>query len=456
MRFKTSALILLLLGTILSQCNDPSLIGSDLLKDDEINLKYIDTFKVEATTILDTGVIVYAPLNLHYLNQLPVGNFQDPIFGQTEASIYLQFVRPNIINLNYLNSKLDSIRLYLAFDTLRAPYGKSIDDHDIVVYPMNGNIERFATFKSNNVNFSTSNFPIGSLYGGRPNIYMHVPIVEPGNDTVLYDPLISIPMTESYGESILHIDSLTYNSDSIFLASVNGFLIKQTNPNSRMLNFNLSSGYSRLQFVSKKDTTSSLYSFPFENFAPAIGPRVPSWKHNFSPTILDALNNKIKGGQYIYLQSLAGLKAKIEFPNLKLDAHSIVNKAEMEFTVVELPGDDISVYSPAPQLALYRRDSLGYDYFISDQAGQSTYGFLGGALFTREVNGVIVRSYIFNLSNHVQRILAGVEKSEVYIGIAPTALNQVFPTATTLSRVVLAGPQNADHPVKLKISYTLY
>jgi hypothetical protein len=441
------------IGLILSRCNDPGFIGSDLLKEDEIALRFADTFAIEAQTILDTS-LVYDPQNLQLLNNISVGSFVDPIFGHTEAGLFFQVVRSNLIP-TFTGATLDSINLLLAYDTINAPYGVKMDLLDFSVYELAERIS-IQAYRSHQVDFSYLTSPLGKVSNLDPILTGKFRIAQPANDTVNYDPHLSIRLSTDYGLKFMRMDTLSYNSDSIFLANVRGFYLRSERPTRRMIHFNINSPYSRLQLVYNAGTTNSnLISFPIQSSF-LSGPRVPLWKHEYSPQIKEAINNKTKGKEQIYIQSLAGPKGKLEFPRFKLDSNAIINKAELEFTVLQLPGDDLTTYVPPRQLALYRRDTAGNYFFISDQAGQADYLFLGGALQTKKVNGADIQVYSFNVSDHVQRIFLGKEKAEVYVGTAPTTFAQYAPTATQYSRVVLGGSAHPLYPVKLKISYTLY
>lgn len=456
MRSALKLFAFVIFGFLFSECNDPSFLGTDLLKDDEINLTFVDTFTIEAQTLLDSGQTVYYPAIGQIFNKVAIGNFQDELFGNTEAGLFIQYLKPAFAALpEFKGADLDSAILYFSFDTVVNPYGVLFDNHDFEVYKMDSRIKLDFAYKANSTELGYLTPTIGKLTGIRPDPKQRIII---GTDSISYDPHLAFKLSGDYARSVMNLDTLTYNSDSIFLANVPGFYIRQSNPNFRMMNFNPNSIYSKFTIFYTQSGSPKNYSFPFNQTQISFtSPRVPFWKHDFSPRIKEALNSKKKGEELIYLQSLAGLKAKIEFPNLQLDPKAIINKAELEFTVVQLPGDDNTIYPYAKQLALYVKDTAtGEDNFISDQGGVSNYSFMGGTLASKTVNGVTVNYYLFNVSNHIQRALAGKVKSELYLGIAPESINQVIPTPVNLSRVVLGGPKHPVSPAKLRISYTTY
>ncbi len=447
-------LLFIFIGLLCQDCNDPALFGSDLLKDDEINLKYVDSFSIEAQTLLDTGFITFDS-RTRFLSKMPIGNFKDPIFGTTDARIFVQFSQSVFSpRPDFMGATLDSAMLYLSLDSVTAAYGRPNQLQDLQVFNMRQSIAFSTRYNAGQSNFENDPTVLGQLTGINPDPKKKIQVIEP-TDTFEYDPHVAFRMSKDYGNKVMAFDSLWYNSDSIFFANVRGFMFSQANQNNRMMTFEINSNFSRLNLNYTKGGTSSQYFFPLRT-----GPRIPIWTHGHTMLIQDALNSKVKGNEHIYLQSLGGLKAKLEFPNLKFITGAIINKAELEFTVIELPQDDLSTYTPPVQLALYRRDTVNnLDVMISDQGGLNDFALLGGRLATKEVKGIKVSYYILNISNHLQRLISGKEKNEVYLAIAPATAFQetvLFPIAPNLSRVILGGPKHPLYPMKLKISFTTY
>ena len=442
MRNSIISLFTLFLSLIFIRCNDPAILGSDLLKEDEIDLNYVDTFRLKARTLLDTGVITYDRSISISFNQLPMGRFDDPIFGTVEARIYAQFIKSFFeLPPDFKNAVLDSAMVYLALDTVTAPYGKAAEQkHDLEVYPMLESISTTKRYRSGYYSFMNEAMAAAKLYNYFPDPKFRPMVLEP-EDTFSYDPNVAFRLDNAYGNYILGLDSLWYNSDSIFLANVHGLMFRQANANQRMVHYWINSSYSRLQIFYKVGTQARIYRFPFQG-----GPRIPYWQHDYSPIIQEALNTPETGDQMIFLQSLSGLKAKIEFPTLKLPPGVIINKAELEVTALTLPGDDPAVFTPPGQLGLLRFDDAGNEVFISDQGALDDFTLLGGTLTTKTVNGASLSTYTMNVSNHIQEIILGKQAPECYLAI--------FPRSEKLSRVVLGGPQHPQYPMKLRISYT--
>jgi hypothetical protein len=445
---------------LLQDCNDPALLGGDLLKEDEINLKFVDTFKLEAQTVLDTNSVTRDNALGIVPYYMPLGNFNDPVFGTTDARIYTQFARfTNSFGFppSFTGATLDSVMLYLALDTIDASYGNTSNLSNFEAYQMTEPIDASLRYKSGQYSFGSLANPIGSLDNLIISTAVRPRIVTP-TDTVTFDPHIAFKLSNTYGNYLLHLDSLVYNSDSIFRANVFGLMFKQSNLNSLIFPFNLSSPFSKLQVLfTTAAGVHTEHTFPFY-----IG--IPTWTHDYNMTIRDALRSEAKGKELIYLQSLGGLKAKVRFPNLTLPPGAIINKAELEVTAITLPNDIPATYTLPAQLALFKLDTsgssptYGLDIPTSDQGGSSftDFSLLGGTPVEKVVNGATVKVYTLNISNHIQKIIAGKEASEVYLAIAPNSIDFTLPVNKNLSRVVLGGPKHPMYPMKLKISFTTF
>ena len=78
------------LGAGALSCTNPISAGLDLLDEDLLNLVYIDTFTVETGTEQSDSVRTHNPLSL--LNAYIVGKMNDPLLGNSEASLVAQLI----------------------------------------------------------------------------------------------------------------------------------------------------------------------------------------------------------------------------------------------------------------------------------------------------------------------------------------------------------------------------
>ncbi|MEM6696885.1 MAG: hypothetical protein AAF599_00715, partial [Bacteroidota bacterium] len=82
-------------------CNDPSVVGLDLVEEDQINIQFRDDVPFELTTGEAMPVETFT-LGPNAMNGYFCGELNDPIFGKSKASIYaevgLDLVLPDFSN----------------------------------------------------------------------------------------------------------------------------------------------------------------------------------------------------------------------------------------------------------------------------------------------------------------------------------------------------------------------
>jgi hypothetical protein len=166
----------------------------------------------------------------------------------------------------------------------------------------------------------------------------------------------------------------------------------------------------------------------------------------------------------VYLQGLAGLRAKISFPYLKniakklkdMGSGIVVNKAEVVIT--PLPGST-TPYKPQQKLTMYRYDITHtpielQDASATDPRGNSLANF-GGFFNTGYQN------YHFNVTAYVQDMMDGktVDYGTYIATVDPLSTNTTsvdyLPTVQTAGRVVVGGSDpTSPYRIKLNIIYT--
>ena len=91
------AFALLSISFLFASCNDSTNIGSNILEQDFIDSEFSDTLTIKALSLLGDTTVTYYPYN--NINPHPggfvFGNFHDPIFGVTNATIYTGILPSN-------------------------------------------------------------------------------------------------------------------------------------------------------------------------------------------------------------------------------------------------------------------------------------------------------------------------------------------------------------------------
>ncbi len=445
------ASVSLLLLLIVGACNKSSQLGAELL-DGKLNLTFSDTTTVIAETENPDSVLAisYSASNLTSVTKLPLGKVLDPVFGLTEARIY--------INLGYPGGTvpaLDGTATYILDDarfvlTYNAPdvYGDTMQKQTINLYRLDASeslsSENFTYYT--NKRFKTEATKLGGIANFAPMPYSKVRLIK---DTVQYDqrPHISFKVDTNFAKALL--DTSIYSIHTANAGNVRkyfrGFELRAEQTTNTMLSFNIADDSSGLFIYYHKRGDTAKLSYQFRMTASTF----PSFSHDYTKgTINKFFNGKktISGDSLMFLQGMAGPNIKLEFPNLKKQlGTAAINRAELEFTILE---DSTEKYLPIEQFILTSANGLP----VSDLQRQSNtvLAEFGGTVVTEAGN---LRRYKCNISQHLQAMLYGTAGTTLYL--LPDNNRGAIPNKQeTTRRVVLYGTKHSKYRTKLNLYYT--
>jgi hypothetical protein len=448
--------VLLSIFCLFNACNDPTSIGSELLGDEQLDLDYTDTLTILAKTVRDAdSVLTFStpssqPPNFRLTGYL-VGNFEDPIFGRSESSIYSRVSLLNRVIPNFARGEfedqvsLDSMVLVLPWDTLGV-YGDTTQDYTLEVYEIDEMLESDREYYSHE-SFFVKPDPIARVENFNPRPRTLLPSVQPQgeslSDTILANHL-RIRLDQFYSSAFFNSDTLNFQNDTLFSEFFKGFHVRATTDNGGMLSFNLNSANAGIFVYYKLDTTQTIYQFP-TNFDVTNTVKTANFVHDYSGTIVgDALNGTLKEDSILFVQGMAGVTATLEFPHVESLGRILVNKAELELPLINLSGD--GDFDPISQLALEEILDDGTTRPINDLNIAASLG--SGNSFITAFGGVVVNGdrYLINMSNQFQEMVDGGVSNKIKILV----LNR----AAKASRTIIGGPENSELPIKLNLSYT--
>jgi hypothetical protein len=413
--------------------------------------------KVSDTTTMVTWVKKEDSLNTSQaLSQYVFGSYWDPIFGKTNSSIYTQFTFPtNDINLDFASGgnelllSCDSIVLSLGY--MSTYYGDTTAAQTVKVYQMNSLMNVSSIYKSD-TSLPYYPVPVG-MKTFHPTPTTQAWIFGKPRGTQL-----RIPLDRSIGQLILDQSAKpSLANNSTFLQLIKGFYIHSEGP----LN---SPGDGCMLYLPLTDTLTKLTIY-YKNGNVPVGPgdtlsfsfgidanaaRFEHFDHDYhtSDPLIQSELVKASGTvhaceQTIFVSSLSGLKAKIEFPyasNWVKNGPIAVNWAEMTIKAIpSTPGSNLN-YPAIGRLALVNIDSLGHEAIMIDNLEGSDY-FNG---YWDPVNSL----YTFHIDRYFQQLLTGKQKNNgLYLVSTGSAANA--------NRVVLGGANNTSgYKMKLRLSYT--
>lgn len=234
-------------------------------------------------------------------------------------------------------------------------------------------------------------------------------------------------------------DVLNFSDNATFINFFKGIEVKASDVTTvgtgSILSFNLLSELSKMTLYYHNSAGTNLTA-NFEINSDC--PRFNHFDHDYTNATFGN-SFPINGNNIVYVQSLAGVKARIKFPfikNLLNDLGPVsINKAELV-----LPVTDNTVYGNHQNLLVFGVDSEGKEALITDILESSAY--YGGSFSS------VDNSYKFNLGRYIQRLLSG--KIETDYGISLIASGG----AVNAFRTIIPGPAASGNKIQLRITYS--
>lgn len=443
--FGTKFFLFLFLSSSLffSSCDESSVVGLDVQPtDDLLNVSFQDTTSLVTKTIREDSLRTDEGI----LSTALVGKYIDPIFGEASASLYTQIALSTTISTFGTTPVCDSMVVWLAYDPTY--YGKRERK------PQTLNLLEVTEAIPTGVKYSNKVLATGTDRSGaytftpRPTDSVYVSGIKSSAQ-------LRIPLGVSFGQSFLD-NPANLASNSTLQTAMKGFYITTENTTTlnpgegNILNFKMAASRMTLYYHYTGKTKITLldstiytkYDFGFGGVA-----RFSHFSHNYT-TVDPDLNAQLSGtppaqNDVIFLQSMSGVKTKIELPNLMhwIDSGAVsINKAELIIKADVNTTYQLDTFAAPASLVLLGIDDSGTNFLMLDGVEGSTY--FGGTYNSA------TKEYRFNIARYVQNVLKGTYKNN--------GLNLlIIGSAVNANRVVIGGGKNTSASrMKLNITYT--
>ncbi|MDQ3141348.1 MAG: DUF4270 domain-containing protein [Bacteroidota bacterium] len=443
----------LLLITLFIQCNEPLDLGSDIISEEWLNAKGVDSFKFKLFPYKYDSITTANPSGS--LLRFPVGFMDDPIFGHSESGFASQLRFAPDKNLSILKFPIDSIILSIRYDTSFF-YGDANVPMNIEVFQLEDSLDPNRTYYADfKPKFGAKK--IGGLNQYTPN----------KKDSVKFQ--FNREIISSYAQIRIPIDTGIFmsqlrdlNQNDSVLLDVNKFVKKYFGiaviaiAGNQHISFNVEHPDSRLTVFYQTGTSDSTHGqFSFNMNELAV--KLPFYHHDYTGTpVAQFILGALPADSVSFIQGLNGYDTRLEMPydpNLK---GLFINYAVLELIVASPSSDNLSIYPPIPYLLLQDL-STGKPIPISDVSralsgsaqnfnGSDFKVFFGGTPVKFNENGIDRYKYSMNLTNHFQqqyRMGKGLN-----LRISP-----VFKTEAA-DRVVIFGNGNVNIASKLKLTFS--
>ena len=460
--YKLDLLTLLVSLFTLSACQNQDGIGLDVDPANAVNGSTFNTLEIKSQTVPEGA------LNTLFLNKHPLGDLNDDIFGQTNASLSVSLRLPSDALTFGTEPTLDSAVLILAY--AKEFTGDSTSSFRFDVNQLNEKLTTNSDFTNTTVHAFNSQV-IGTKIA-RVNLKDSVKInsiVVGGPDIPkALAPHLRIPMDAIFiKENFLSGNSNNFKNNYLFSNFIKGLHISMTKLDAgkvggvTLLNFS-STSISKLElyYKSKKDTKidTTVTSFAIQNLNAT--PIAATILHNYEgKDVKKQLDNGDVEADVTYIQSLAGVRTKLNITSLqalKDIGNIIINKAEL---VLSVPDGTYSNVAPASRIYLYTTDIAGQRSILPDNAPFNNLEIRGltdlqfGGLYT------ITKNYKFVITSYLQDILKGkIPANDLFLSAADpsaTGTNALNPNFSSTGRTVLgSGKSTSAFKIKLNVTYT--
>lgn len=430
-----SAIIITLFG-MLSCKKTPQHIGNSL----QPNSSYIrvaftgDNDIIAESERIDSLSTKSASLSL-------IGDLNDPIFGNSNLSFYTQLgLTSNSLQWGE-GATTDSIVLQMIYSGY---YGDTLTPITVKIHEVTQDMTGESIEYYSNTNFETSNELASYTFTPQPKKRSNI------DDDSLTAAVLRIPIYNSLGDKFINEDAANFSSNKNFMNYFKGIYVscEPTSGTGSICYFNLlnTKSYLRIYYHNNYDTT--FYDFNVgDKYV-----RFNHFEHDYNAAQAPISFNDTTSNQYLYVQSTAGVRSRLTFPNLarwaeNMNTNVLINEARLIMTgandMINGIYNDTAMFTQPVQLVVVKANEDNSYSILPDQMAGTNY-FNG--LYDPTTDQVW-----FRISEYVQDlILAGPEAENYGLFI------YTYSGSYNAKRWIFHGPDSPDtnRRVKLEIIYS--
>jgi hypothetical protein len=464
--FRLDLLTLLISLFILNSCKNKDTIGLGADSSTQLNGSLIDTSTVIVNTMADLGNPLSGDsIATSGLTKIPLGYFNDPIFGTVESNLAMTLNLPNQSAYSLPSGSIQVDSAVLVMRYADGFYGDSLTSkYKVNVYQL-ANRPKVTAYYNTDA-WATQGNVIGTrTFFARTHDSIKIYNIITGQPDTLIKavPQLRIPINKTFINQILFFaPSAQLASNSVFVNAVKGLYLT--------IDKAATVGAGGTFMFSSADSLKVYYRrIPADGTTPdtayvslPISTTAAQIKHTPSATIKAEVGDTTASRDLMYLEGMASTKVRIKFPYLKNLVSSlgniVVNRAEL--VVTPQPGSTIP-FGPLPKLTMYKYD-IAHQITELQDANSNDARYISPATF----GGYYIKaknSYHFVITGYVQDLIDG-RSNDYGTFLAPvdttnTRSVDIAPTTQIAGRLVAVGtpPKNSpNYPyrIKLNIIYT--
>ena len=427
------ALSLFIAAVLFSSCEKSNgSIGSGKFVDDRPELGEKLTFPVVSYTQSWDSISTKNPA------QVILGNYDDPIFGRTNASFFTRILLSKSSPDFGEGTICDSVKVRVAYSSY---YGVEGDEIGLKVYPLLEEQYDTVSYYSNRaMNYGPAIADTNLVLGPRDTVYN-------GVDTLVgylsFDADPAYFQTNVFDAAIDGASHFADNED--FVKEVPGLYFTDEGAGSSIAGyFNLEASGSLIELyyhTGVDDTIAKVFNLTFgQNFGdPTLSYNLFSNDYANAQFDLDMMDT-VNGEVLTYVQGGSGVRTFLKFPGLDtlIGKGFSINKAELSFDVLQ--GTAGQYRFPGSLIVIQDQDTV--QRLIKDY--QSDINSTGGTVARTDIREF---NYTFNVTRMVHDFVN--DREDILpIFLAPSS------SSGNIHRVVLGGGMHPVIPAEFNVYYT--
>lgn len=371
-----------------------------------------------------------------------VGDLNDPHFGNSNLSFYTQMgLTSNGVSWGE-NAVADSVVLQLVY---AGYYGDTLSQQTYKLYEVLESMDADSTTYYSNVSLEYDNNELASYtFSPRPRTRSNI------DDDSLTTSVLRIPVDVALGQRFIDNEESAFGSNNAFMNYFKGLYLKseQNTTTGSICYFNLlnTRSYMRVYYHNAHDT--SFYDFNVSDKYAYFN----HFEHDYTTAQAPITFNDTTYNPYLYVQSTAGVRSNIVFPNLAqwakdMNTNVLINEAKLVLSgangMINGVSNDTAMFLQPVQIVAVKAKADGSYGILPDQLVGTNYF---GGYYDPKTDKIW-----FRIAEYVQDlILAGPEAENYGLYI------YTYSGAFNARRWIFHGPDSQDttNRIKLEVIYS--
>ncbi len=369
-----------------------------------------------------------------------VGDLNDPFFGNSNLSFYTQIGLTSNSTKWGEGATTDSIVLQIVYSGY---YGDTLSQLTLKVNEVAESMSGDSMTYYSNTSFALGEELANYTFSPRPRTFSNI------DDDSLFTAVIRIPIANTLGERFISNES-QFTSNKTFMNYFNGLNVscEPANGTGVICYFNLlnTKSYLRIYYHNYHDTT--FYDFNVSDKYI----RFNHFDHDYASAQAPIAFDDTASNEYLYVQSTAGVRTRLVFPNLAqwaedMNTNVLINEAKLIMNgangVINGVNNDTAMFSQPAQLIVVKAKEDGSYSILPDQMVGTKYY---NGMYDAKTDQVW-----FRISEYVQDLVLAGPDAENYGLFLYT-----YAGSNNAKRWILHGPgsQDTTNRIKLEIIYS--